>query len=239
MSMELKMQPITYDAKSKLINDFFECDVNQLQKDYRSILEMNVPKKTFLYRQGDRCSDLFWIKSGIVKFSHLTEQGSEITIDLLKRGDVIGCFQNNSLSQEMEETAQALGEVNYYRIAYSDFKAMMSHQAELAWYVIEDMYARKQRVERKLRTILTQPVEMRVIRTLLELAGMFGIRCTHGYTLEIHLTQQEVADLVGASRSVVSTVLNDFRNRGMLDYTRDQICINDAALADSCGFQQP
>lgn len=233
------MQPITYDAKSKLINDFFECDVNQLQKDYRSILEMNVPKKTFLYRQGDRCSDLFWIKSGIVKLSHLTEQGSEITIDLLKRGDVIGCFQNNSLSQEMEETAQALGEVNYYRIAYSDFKTMMSHQAELAWYVIEDMYARKQRVERKLRTILTQPVEMRVIRTLLELAGMFGMRCTHGYTLEIHLTQQEVADLVGASRSVVSTVLNDFRNRGMLDYTRDQICINDAALADSCGFQQP
>lgn len=233
------MQPITYDAKSKLINDFFECDVNQLQKDYRSILEMNVPKKTFLYRQGDRCSDLFWIKSGIVKLSHLTEQGSEITIDLLKRGDVIGCFQNNSLSQEMEETAQALGEVNYYRIAYSDFRAMMSHQAGLAWYVIEDMYARKQRVERKLRTILTQPVEMRVITTLLELAGMFGIRCTHGYTLEIHLTQQEVADLVGASRSVVSTVLNDFRNRGMLDYTRDQICINDAALADSCGFQQP
>lgn len=233
------MQSKTYDAKSELINDFFECDVNQLQKDYHSILEMNVPKKTFLYRQGDRCSDLFWIKSGIVKLSHLTEQGNEITIDLLKRGDVIGCFQNNSSGQEMEETAQALGEVNYYRIAYSDFRAMMSHQAELAWYVIEDMYARKQRVERKLRTILTQPVEMRVITTLLELAGMFGIRCTHGYTLEIHFTQQEVADLVGASRSVVSTVLNDFRNRGMLDYTRDQICINDAALADSCGFQQP
>lgn len=237
--MELKMQSITYDAKSKLINEFFECDVNQLQKDYPSILEMNVPKKTFLYRQGDRCSDLFWIKSGIVKLSHLTEQGSEITIDLLKRGDVIGCFQNNSSGQEIEETAQVLVEVSYYRIAYSDFKAMMSHQAELAWYVIEDMYVRKQRVERKLRTILTQPVEMRVITALLELAGMFGIRCTHGYTLEIRLTQQEVADLVGASRSVVSTVLNDFRNRGMLDYTRDQICINDAALVDSYGFQQP
>ena len=159
-----------------------------------------------------------------------------LTIDLLRRGDVIGCFQNNSADQEMDETAQALGEVNYYRVAYSDFKAMMFHQAELAWYVIEDMYARKQRVERKLRAILTQPVEMRVIATLLELAEMFGIRCTHGYTLEIHLTQQEVADLVGASRSVVSTILNDFRNRGMLDYTRDQICINDAALHDSCGF---
>lgn len=230
------MQSLVRDSKSRLINEFFERDMNQLQKDYPSILESYAPKKTFLYRQGDRCFDLFWIKSGIVKLSHLTEQGSEITIDLLKRGDVTGCFQNNSAGQEIDETVQALDEVNYYRIAYSDFKAMMSHQAELVWCVIEDMYARKQRVERKLRTILTQPVEIRVITTLLELAEMFGIKCTHGYTLEIYLTQQEVADLVGASRSVVSTILNDFRNRGMLDYTRDQICINDVALMDSCRF---
>ncbi|MDV6341901.1 Crp/Fnr family transcriptional regulator [Nitrosomonas sp. Is24] len=233
------MQSIVRDAKSSLINEFFEYDLNQLQKVYPSIQEMNVSKKAFLYHQGDRCCNLFWIKSGIVKLSHLTEQGSEITIDLLKRGDVTGCFQNNSASQEIDESAQALDNVNFYRIAYSDFKAMMSHQTELAWYVIEDMYARRQRVERKLRTILTQPVEVRVVTTLLELARMFGIRCTHGYTLEIHLTQQEVADLVGASRSVVSTVLNDFRNRGMLDYTRDQICINDAALVDSCRFLRP
>ena len=234
--MESKMQFIAHDATFGLINEFFERDTDHLQKDYPSILEINISKKSFLYRQGDHCSHLFWIKSGIVKLSHLTEQGTEITIDLLRRGDVIGCFQSTSAGQEIDETAQALGEVNFYRIAYSDFKAMMSHQAELAWHVIEDMYARKQRMERKLRTILTQPVEMRVIAALLELAEMFGIKCTHGYTLEIHLTQQEVADLVGASRSVVSTILNDFRNRGMLDYTRDQVCINDVALINSCKF---
>lgn len=230
------MRSLACNAKLRLINEFFESDTNQLQKDYPSILEINVPKKSFLYRQGDHCSNLFWIKSGIVKLSHLTEQGTEVTIDLLGRGGVVGRFQDNSANQAIDETAQALDEVNFYRIAYSDFKAMMFHQAELAWSVIEDMYARKQRVERKLRTVLTQSVEARVIATLLELAEMFGIRCTHGYTLEIHLTQQEVADLVGASRSVVSTILNDFRNRGILDYTRDQICINDVALNDSYKF---
>ena len=230
------MRSLACNAKLRLINEFFERDTNQLQKDYPSILEINVPKKSFLYRQGDHCSNLFWIKSGIVKLSHLTEQGTEVTIDLLGRGGVVGRFQDNSANQAIDETAQALDEVNFYRIAYSDFKAMMFHQAELAWSVIEDMYARKQRVERKLRTVLTQSVEARVIATLLELAEMFGIRCTHGYTLEIHLTQQEVADLVGASRSVVSTILNDFRNRGILDYTRDQICINDVALNDSYKF---
>ena len=222
------------NTKSKLIDEFFECDLRELQKGYPSIQEINILNKAFLYHQGQHCSELFWIKDGIGKLSHLTKQGTEITIALFEKGDVIGCLQNNSVVQEIEETAQALGEVNFYGIAYNDFKALMSHQPELAWYVFEKIYTRKQKVERKLRTTLTQSVEMRVIATLLELAEMFGIECTHGYALEIHLTQQEVADLVGASRSVVSTILNDFRNRGMLDYTRDQICINDVALTNLC-----
>jgi len=221
-------------AKPESMDAFFERGFEQLKQDYPSIQEINAASKDFLYRQGDHCTYVFWIKSGIVKLSHLTTQGTEITIALLRKGDVIGHLQGDSVHQEMEETAQALGEVSYCRLAYSDFKAMLSNHAELAWHVFEETYARKQKIERKLRTILTQSVEMRLAATLLELAEMFGIRCTHGYALEIHLTQQEVADLIGASRPVVSTILNDFRNRGMLDYTRDQICINDAALSDFC-----
>ena len=71
-----------------------------------------------------------------------------------------------------------------------------------------------------------------MLGTLKELSEVFGVRCLHGYALEIRLTQQDLADLVGASRSVVSTVMNELRRRGMLDYTRDLICINDVALSD-------
>lgn len=223
-----------HSAKPGSMNTFFELGFEQLRKDYPSIQEINAASKDCLYRQGDDCVHIFWIKSGIVKLSHLTAQGTEITIALLRKGDVIGHLPGDSAHQEMEETAQALGEVSCYRLTYGDFKALLSQHAELAWHVIEETYGRKQKIERKLRTILTQPVEIRLAATLLELAEMFGIRCTHGYALEIHLTQQDVADLIGASRPVVSTILNDFRNRGMLDYTRDQICINDAALSEFC-----
>jgi len=226
------MSSIELNTPSKLMNAFFECNLKQLQKDYPTIQELKLLNRDFLYHQGDRCSNFFWIKSGIVRLSHLTEQGTEMTTALLRKGNIIGGLQDHSIHQETEETAQALGEVNLYRMAYSDFKALISHQVELAWYVFEEIYTRKQKTERKFRAILTQSVEMRVIATLLDLAAMFGIKCTHGYALEIHLTQQEVADLVGASRSVVSTILNDFRSREMLDYTRDQICINDAALTN-------
>lgn len=135
--------------------------------------------------------------------------------------------------QTMEESAQALGNVALYRIEQDDFKKLLFHSPEATWHVFGTIYARQQQIERKLRTILTQPVEKRVISTLLELTKLFGTRCTHGFSLEIFLTQQELADLVCASRPVVSTIMNDFRNRGMLDYTREQICVNDAALSQN------
>lgn len=224
------MSLVKNNARFSLINTFFESDLERLKRDYSSIQETKALNKDFLYRQGDCCSDAFWIKDGVVKLNYITEEGTEVTIAVLGKGNVIGSFSDSSDSPESEESAQALGEVNFYRMVKSDFKALMSHQTELAWHVFEQIYTRKQKIERKLRTVLTQPVENRVIATLLELSEVFGITCTHGYALEIHLTQQELADLVGASRSVVSTALNDLRSRGMLDYTREQLCINDVAL---------
>ena len=104
----MTIQPIFDKTTPKLIDDFFECDSNELKNNYPSIRALSVPKKTFLYRQGDQCSDLFWIKSGIVKLAHLAEQGAEITSALFEKGDVIGALQSHSIIQKMEETAQAL-----------------------------------------------------------------------------------------------------------------------------------
>ncbi len=225
-----------HNTSSGFWDDFFANDSERLKRDYPSIQEIVMTSKEFLYRQGECCEYVFWIKSGIVKLSHLTLEGSEITTALLKHGDMAGNLAGVA-QFPMENTAQPIGTVGFYRMTYNEFKNLLSRHAELAWYAFATTQTRKQQLERKLRTILTQPVEIRLASMLLDLAGMFGIRCTHGYALEIHLTQQDVADLIGASRSVVSTVLNDFRSRGMLDYTRNQICIYDEALTDFCSTQ--
>ncbi|SDX98369.1 Crp/Fnr family transcriptional regulator [Nitrosomonas sp. Nm33] len=215
------------------LNSLLEWNLEQWQQACPSIQEIEIPDKHFLYRQGESCAGFFWIKAGIVKLTYLTAQGNELTLTLLQSGDVIGQLQHGCANPAMEESAQALGKVLFYRIEYEDFKKLIYRWPEWSWSVFKAMSNRQQQIERKLRTILTQPVDKRVIATLLELAQLFGTRCSHGYSLEIFLTQQELADLVGASRSVVSTIMNEFRNRGILNYTREQICINDAALINA------
>ncbi len=50
-------------------------------------------------------------------------------------------------------------------------------------------------------------------------------RCNHGFGQHLRLTQQELAVLVGASRPVVSTILNKFRDKGVLGYNREYVCV--------------
>ncbi|MGH8628964.1 MAG: Crp/Fnr family transcriptional regulator [Gammaproteobacteria bacterium] len=218
-------------AGSKAYSPFLGDDLEKWGENLPALVEINVPDKTLIYREGDRCTKVFWIIKGVVKLSVMTEQGNELTTALLRRGEIFGSLQSESL-QETKETAQAVGEVRAYQINRDAFKSLLSQQPRLSWWFIEALCAQRQQAERKLQNILTQTVEMRVLGTLKELSEVFGVRCVHGYALEIRLTQQDLADLVGASRSVVSTVMNELRRRGMLDYTRDLICINDPALSD-------
>ena len=207
-----------------------EWNLEKFEEEFPTIRLTNLKDRSFLYRQGDKCSSLFLIRDGIVKLSHLTAQGNELTFALLKKGDIIGCLDIVNVNHVMEENAQALGKVDFYRIECNDFKKLITLRTDLSWSVLTSIYARKQQIERKLIATYTQPVRQRIIKMLFELAQLFGTRCLHGFALEIFLTQQELADLVGASRSVVSTIMNNFRDQGILNYTREQICINDSAL---------
>lgn len=218
--------------KSNLLNLFTEDNLEKWRQLCPSIQSITLPDKGFLYRQGYSCPHVFLINKGIVKLSYITEQGNEWTVVLLRRGDIVGRLQADSAAKVMEETAQALGEAMLFRLDHHDFRELLSHQADLAWQVLETQCTRRQQAERKLLNILAQPVENRIIAMLKELAEMFGIRCTHGYALEIQLTQQELADLVGASRPVVSTIMNELRSRGILDYTRELICVNDVLFVN-------
>ena len=217
---------------SNILNLFTDDALEKWRQIYPSLQSVHLSDKGSLYQQGYACPHVFLINEGIVKLSYVTDQGDEWTVALLGRADIIGCLRAESSMDVMEETAKALGDVSLYRFAHHDFKALLSHQPDLSWHFFEMQCIRRHQAESKLLNILAQPVENRIINMLTELAKMFGKRCTHGYALEIHLTQEELADLVGASRPVVSTLMNDLRSRGKLDYTRDLICVNDVLFSN-------
>jgi Cyclic nucleotide-binding domain len=74
----------------------------------RSASRVAVADKVTLYAQGEPGSALFLIRDGFVKTSHICEDGTEITMNLLKSGEIAGVFSEPS-PREYDETARAIG----------------------------------------------------------------------------------------------------------------------------------
>ncbi|MGC1862397.1 MAG: Crp/Fnr family transcriptional regulator [Methylocystis sp.] len=192
-----------------------------------SLVTLNFHDRAVVYGQGDRLASLFWLLKGIVKLSHITEGGIQLTTDVMGPGSVFGSTLAAHIS---EHTATSLGEIHVAKVTSEDLDSLVCESPEFTAFLCAELEAWQKRTERKLITLLTKKVETRLVETLRELALVFGTPCPHGYALEIPLTQQDIADLVYASRPVVTKAMNALRRKGVLDYRRELICVNHTAL---------
>ena len=76
---------------------------------------------------------------------------------------------------------------------------------------------RKNRMEKRLATLALKKVRGRVASLLLQLCHDYGVRRSDGISLQIRLSHQEMANLIGVSRETVSNALSDFRRAGLIN----------------------
>jgi CRP/FNR family cyclic AMP-dependent transcriptional regulator len=178
-----------------------------------------------IYHQGRRCDDLFCILDGQVKLGRVSRDGRELTTALMTAGEFFGPALGAQGVREALETAAARGPVTVWRVAAREFHRLMLNQPALGSRMVEALARRQRQMERRLECFAFKRAEARLAETLRELSGAFEPRCEHGFGTHIRLTQQELADLVGATRPVVSTILNRLRKQGVLGYSREYLCV--------------
>ncbi|WP_176461919.1 Crp/Fnr family transcriptional regulator [Anaeromicrobium sediminis] len=212
-------------------NFLIDIPTEELRKACPTLQVLEVDNKQYIYQEGELSSSIFFIIKGFVRQTRLSEQGDEVTTAFLGQGDIFGALQSLK-SVEMEESAQAWPKAHIYSIRVDEFQNMIIHYPEIAWKIVQKISDQKQKIERRLQRIISQTVDVRVVETLCELVKLSSKPCTHGFSIELMMTQQELASFVGASRPVVSTILNKLKRQGLLNYVKDRICINDKALIE-------
>ena len=185
------------------------------------------PHGSAIYKQGQRLDEIFCVLDGQVKIARLSRDGAEFTTGFLTKGELFGVPLNDPPAFESPETATAKGAGNFVRIRIGEFRKLLLNYPALGLRVVDLFDQRKQRMERRLACFAFKRTESRLVETLRELSGGFEARCEHGFGQHIRLSQQELADLVGATRPVVSTILNRLRKEGVLGYTREYVCIRE------------
>ena len=194
-----------------------------LRRDSPTARIVAIRHRGTIYRQGEPARTIFCVLDGQVTIARDNHDGATITTAVLAAGDFFGAALSGAAKSE--DTAKAKGAVSLWRAPLDEFRSLLQRHPDASWEFVSSLARRQRQMERRLEGFAFKRVEARLAETFRELSGGFAMRCEHGFGQHLRLSQQELADLVGASRPVVSTILNRLRDKGVLGYNREYVCV--------------
>jgi len=200
-----------------------EVPAAELRRDCPTARIVTVRHRGTIYRQGEPARSVFCVLEGQVTIARGNDDGAMVTTAVLAAGDFFGAALGGAT--ESEDTAKAKGAVSLWRAPIAEFRRLLQQHPDVSWEFVSTLARRQRQMERRLESFAFKRVEVRLAETFRELSGGFAMRCEHGFGQHLRLSQQELADLVGASRPVVSTILNRLRDKGVLGYSREYVCV--------------
>ena len=172
-------------------------------------------KDEIIMSQGDPADAVFYIESGKVKISVVSEQGKEAVIAMLGTNDFFGEGCLAGQAQRIATVATMTDSV-IVRLEKAAIVRVIQQEPAFAGMFIAHLLARAIRVEADLVDQLFNSSEKRLARLLLLMAN-FGKEAKPEPILA-KISQETLADMIGTTRSRVSFFMNKFRKLGLIDY---------------------
>ena len=168
-----------------------------------------------VFTEGEQGDTLFIVIQGKVKIGRRAADGRENMLSVMGPSDMFGEL---SLFDPGPRTATAtvLTEARLASLAHTSLRPWISDRPEIAEQLLRVLARRLRRTNDALADLIFTDVPGRVAKALLGLAERFGSEDGDGLRVHHDLTQEELAQLVGASRETVNKALADFSGRGWM-----------------------
>jgi len=178
-----------------------------------------------IFHRDDPGQVLYMIKEGKVKICIISPDGQEVSLAVLGKGEYFGEFALlDGLPRSTD--AVALEKVECYTLQRSDFLNAILKNPKIAILVLEALSKRLRTTDQMVEDLIFLDVYGRVAEKLLELADAHGVKTGEGVLIDVRLTQQELASMVGASRESVNKVLGYFTDKNFISTDKHRITIH-------------
>jgi CRP/FNR family transcriptional regulator, cyclic AMP receptor protein len=190
--------------------------------------EKHFPKNAVVLTEGEMGDSLYMIQSGKVKVFIGDEEGREIILKILGPGAFFGEMSMID-KQPRSASVTTIEPSTFLVLAHAGFERCVEQAPRIAKLVMECLAQRVREADRKIGTLALMDVYGRVASTLLELSVYNNGKLVVGEKL----SQQELANMVGASREMVNRILKDLSDRGFISIESKAITIINRELPPS------
>lgn len=179
-----------------------------------------------LFKEGDDGDHLFIVSNGKVKLGTKSPDGRENLLMILGPGDMFGDLSLFD-SGPRTSTATAVTDTKLLSLGQDKVIPWVKEHPEVSLHLLARLASRLRRTNEVVGDLVFSDVPGRVAKALIDLGVKFGDKREEGLFVNHDLTQEELAQLVGASRETVNKALADFSQRGWLRLEARSVMILD------------
>jgi CRP/FNR family transcriptional regulator len=188
-----------------------------------------VKKGEYLFRQNELANTIYLVKDGIVKLVQYTEEGKEVILDIVGRGQVLG---EEALFNKQHNIvdAIALETISVCSFSLPQLEALIRNKPNIAISIITNLGQKFYSAMEQLGATANHSIKGKLLALFFRLAKEHGSETANGHLIEINLTQEDLANMIGASRVMVAQLIKQFKFQGFISKKGRYYVIHDKCL---------
>jgi CRP-like cAMP-binding protein len=190
-----------------------------------SFLDYN--KGDYIYMEEDKSDKIYLINTGKIKIGYITDDGDEIILAILYRGEIFGekaIFDND----ERNEFAQAIENgTSICSVTQEVMSELLKNNDDFNVSIFKFIGYRFKKLERRIQLLLFKDTKTRLKEFIKELSNDFGFEnpISKDIIIKHPYSQKEIATLIGTSRPTLNGMLNELQLENYIEFERKQIVL--------------
>jgi CRP/FNR family cyclic AMP-dependent transcriptional regulator len=192
-------------------------------------------KNQVIFLEEETGSYMYLVLSGKVKVAKAGAGGKETILAIHRTGDFFGEMALLD-GKTSPATVSAMEDSKVISVSGADFHKYLMHNQKVVLQIIQVLCTRLRQVWQT-QSLSSSTADARIRMGIYQLAKRHGIRDAHGTIIDLKITHQELAEMVGTSRETVTRVLSRLREQGIIEIDQRRITLMDAKalLAEESG----
>jgi CRP-like cAMP-binding protein len=177
-----------------------------------------------VFSPARRPESVYVLEAGLVRIFRVSPGGDEVSFGYVHPGEVFGelaVFDD----APRESFAEAMRRSLVWRIPREAFARALRADPSIAFEVGRQIESRFKRIESRLEDLALRDSYSRLARVLLQLCDQFGEPRNGGISIDLPLTQADLATFIGTTRQTISGALQEMKKRGLISRDGRRLCL--------------
>jgi CRP/FNR family transcriptional regulator len=209
----------------RIFSPLGDSDIEEI-KDY--LIFERTKKKETIFSEGDTSDWFYIVQKGKIKITKLSQDGKEIILEVISKGDFFGGiavlrgFPYPANAVSMEDT-------DIIKVSRANFMKIIDRFPEVMSCIFQGLGDRVKDFHEMTKNIALEKVSSRIASMLLKLSEKTGEKTPDGIVLDVKLTKQDIAEMVGTTVETAIRTMSRFKKLGLIEEKAGKVIIKDSS----------